>query len=78
MKKVKNYPLFNRKVKMNRQNDANNKNHTETTRGSRISYNSAKLTELNALRDKLEQQRLQLEEELKQLKTNKFVRRHSM
>lgn len=47
------------------------------SRGSRISYRSEKLMELSVLREKLERQRIQLEEELKELRTNKLMQRRA-
>lgn len=49
----------------------------DSSRYSRIFYRNEKLTELSALRDKLDKQREQLEEELRELKTIKFQRRRS-
>lgn len=47
----------------------------ERSRGPRIGFKSRKLIELNAQREKLENQRFQLEEELKELTMNKKMRR---
>lgn len=47
----------------------------ESSRGPRIGFKSRKLIELNAQREKLENQRFQLEEELKELTMNKKMRR---
>lgn len=47
----------------------------ESSRGPRIGFKSRKLIELNSQREKLENQRFQLEEELKELTMNKKMRR---
>lgn len=53
------------------------KKNVEFSRSSRISYRSEKLMELSVLREKLERQRIQLEEELRELRTNKFMGRRA-
>lgn len=49
----------------------------DSGRNSRIFYRNDKLTELNALREKLEKQREQLEEELRELKSIHFRKRRT-
>lgn len=49
----------------------------DSGRNSRIFYRNDKLTELNALREKLGKQREQLEEELRELKSIHFRKRRT-
>lgn len=57
--------------------NADIKKSAEYSRVSRVSYKSEKLLELGVLREQLERQRIQLEEELKELRTSKLMQRRN-